>query len=49
MLHRALANIQAHLGTTTTAQPSQEQESMDVDQPSLPEEVIEKMNTTSAR
>ncbi|KAG1150156.1 hypothetical protein G6F37_002160 [Rhizopus arrhizus] len=45
----ALANIQAHLGTTTTAQPSQEQESMDVDQPSLPEEVIEKMNTTSAR
>ncbi|CEG80296.1 Putative Pre-mRNA-processing factor 19 [Rhizopus microsporus] len=47
----ALANVQAHLGTTaaTTAAPAGQEESMDVDQPTLPDEVIEKMNTTSAR
>ncbi|KAI9308860.1 WD40-repeat-containing domain protein [Cunninghamella echinulata] len=44
----ALANIQAHLGTTvstTTETPAQE--TMEVDQPNLPEEVINKFDETS--
>ncbi|SAM08568.1 hypothetical protein [Absidia glauca] len=45
----ALANVQAHLGTTITTDavaPAQE-ESMEVDQPALPEQVINKLTETS--
>ncbi|KAI8343592.1 WD40-repeat-containing domain protein [Chlamydoabsidia padenii] len=47
----ALANVQAHLGTTaTTADVSGDttaQESMEVDQPALPEQVINQLTETS--
>ncbi|CAO3669219.1 unnamed protein product [Rhizopus stolonifer] len=45
----ALATVQAHLGTAAPQPTATEEESMEVDQPILPEQVIEKMNTTSAR
>lgn len=45
---RALANIQAHLGTTvSTTTESTAQETMEVDQQRLPEEVINKFDETS--
>ncbi|KAI8988144.1 WD40-repeat-containing domain protein [Mycotypha africana] len=45
----ALANIQAHLGTSAPAAPAEpaSAEAMDVDAGGLPEEVVEKMNKTS--
>jgi pre-mRNA-processing factor 19 len=48
-LYRALASVQAHLGTTgaTAAPPAPSQESMEVDQPALPEPVIAKLTETS--
>ncbi|KAG0175132.1 hypothetical protein DFQ30_000615, partial [Apophysomyces sp. BC1015] len=45
----ALANVQAHLGTAAPApeEPAKAEDAMEVDQPKLPENVIEKINETS--
>ncbi|ORZ23035.1 WD40-repeat-containing domain protein [Absidia repens] len=45
----ALANVQAHLGTAapTSAPAAAQEESMEVDQPALPEQVIAKLTETS--
>jgi hypothetical protein len=49
---RALANVTAHLGTAAAAPAAAAapvaEESMDVDAGAFPEEVIEKMDKTSA-
>lgn len=52
--YRALANVQAHLGTTaaaTTAPAADESDkgAMDVDTSALPNDVVEKINETSER
>lgn len=48
--NRALANVQAHLGTAVTApaEPAKE-ESMDVDASALPEEVDAKIAATGEK
>ena len=52
-MYRALANVQAHLGTTTAAAPAAAEETdkgaMDVDTSALPNDVVNKINETSER
>lgn len=50
-IFRALANVTAHLGTAVAAPVAAApvaEESMDVDAGAFPEEVVEKMDKTSA-
>lgn len=54
ILYRALANVQAHLGTTAAAAPAPAAEesdkgAMDVDTSALPSDVVNKINETSER
>jgi hypothetical protein len=46
---RALANVQAHLGTQAAPAPAAESMEVDAQESGLPAEAIEKINATSER